>query len=120
VEVYLFEQLSPQDPGLARYREVTDTNGEARFDVSGIFGVGLVAKGYEATDPAQIPPVEWRAVWTAWGAVGVTRDTDYTFPFRKIYVPTWWERRSTGEKAVVVAVPIGLVTAVLIGLARRG
>jgi len=119
VEVYLFEELSPQDPELAKYTAVTDTKGEAKFDVSGVFGVGLVARGYEPVEPDQTPAVAWRAVWTAWGAVGVARDIDYTFTFRKIYVPSWWERRSTGEKAFVVVVPIALFTAGLIGLARK-
>ena len=104
--VYLFKgSLEWQSPENATYSGKTDGNGVAKFTVEvEVYGVGIVAKNYEAAEDAYKPPLEWRHIYACFGAVGVARDIDY--PFHVKYVGKfrqWWDSLLTWQKLLIIA-----------------
>ena len=95
VMVYLWKGPGGiEPPETADYSKPTDSEGKAVFDVYNAFRVSISNGRYEAADPYQAPPEEWKDVYSAIGAVGVVRDVTYPFPLRVIAPPPgkWWER----------------------------
>ena len=83
VMVYLWKGPGGiEPPETADYSKPTDSEGKAVFDVYNGFRVSISNGRYEAADPYQAPPEEWKDVYSAIGAVGVVEDVTYPFPLR--------------------------------------
>lgn len=54
----------------------TDANGNALMPVDpGFYRIGIFKQGYVTNQPSDLPPIEWRNIYSAWGTVQVQIDT---------------------------------------------
>ena len=89
LSVYLFEDGGGiESPAKATHTGVTDGEGKAVFeDVYGFYRVGVSNGRYANADPNQAVPAEWKSIYSAWGACGVTGDIQYQFPLTPLEKP---------------------------------
>jgi len=86
--VYLFPDVGGiEPPENAQYVGVTDQNGIWRIDnIYGFYRVTVENSGWVAVEGADEPSEEWRSVYSAFGAVGVTRDITYSIGLQRVVV----------------------------------